>query len=851
MKSRLAGLFLDGDEQNQNAVPGQPEKRKLTLLLVDDENAIIESLKRVFREENYRILSANSGDEALGLLETEEVQVILSDHRMPGMSGAEFLGKVKESWPDTIRIMLTGYADISSVMGAINTGAVYKFITKPWNDEDLRVTVGLAFEQYELMAENRELKEEAKQREDKIKKLSRYVEMNRSQLLTMLVKNGLLAQDQREKVQKSFQRTKKPYPVLLDELDYVSFDKVSGLVKARLGIDTVSPKEYEPPKALTDLFPEEFCRRNWVMPLKRLGQREILVGMADPTDMAMTEDIRFFTGFEITPTLAPAKELWEAMDRLFGLSPDKGPHAVTDEELMGQLAEFDPYESIEIVLEEEESDSVEDILKDSATPPAIRLVNLVLWEALKADASDIHIEKKVKNSVARFRVDGLLNDSVQFPESLHQAVVSRIKIMADLDIAERRRPQDGRVTVMARERTVDVRISCLPTINGEKVVMRLLDRNSSLIGLSELGTDEQDIERLTALVHKPQGMVLTTGPTGSGKTTTLYALMHEHSDPHVNYVTIEDPVEYFLEYAGQVLVKEKIGLNFPTILRSILRQDPNVILLGEIRDFETAEVSFHAALTGHLVMSTLHTNNTVATIARLLDLGVKPYIVASALEGVVAQRLVRKLCPHCREEAEPDPRTVELLGNPAIEKNYAPKGCSKCGGSGYHGRVGIFEVMVPTREMKKLIAENFSEDELLSMARANGMSTLQEAGINKVNQGETSLDEVFRVIGPQEVIKITCPECGAGAKDWMAYCPGCGHELKRICNGCGRLLQKEWLHCPGCGQTPGAKLGENAVPSRKALADVFEDEEGTSGGHTVVSTGVKEEPLALEHWDKE
>lgn len=867
MRSRLANLFLDSHEDEAQAEPVK-HKQRYTLLLVDDEQDVIESLKRVFREEHYRVISANSGEGGLKLLETEPVQVILADHRMPGMSGAEFLGTVKELHPSTIRIMLTGYADTSAVMGAINTGAVYKFITKPWNDFDLRVTVSLAFEQYELLVENRELKEEAGKREKQIKKLKRYVELNRSTLLKLLEQNGILPRDQSEKVIKAYQQTKKPYPRILEELGYMSFEKLSTFLKARMDIETVASKEYEPPKALMELFPEQFCKSRYVMPIKRLGEKRVMVAMADPTDYAMVEDIRFFTGVEVTAVMSHWRELIEVINRFFGEGPPREGEEMDTERLMSRLAEYDPYESIEIVLEEEEEESVEDILKDSATPPAIRLVNLVIWEALKARASDIHIEKRVKWSLVRFRVDGLLEDRIQVPENMHEAMVSRIKIMAELDIAERRRPQDGRITAKARDKTVDIRISTLPTISGEKVVMRMLDRNSSLIELSELGADPAEVEQLSALVHKPQGMILSTGPTGAGKTTTLYALLHEHSDPRVNYVTIEDPVEYYLEMAGQVLVKNKIGLDFSSILRAILRQDPNVILLGEIRDFSTAEVAFHAALTGHLVLSTLHTTSTVATVARLIDLGVNPFIIASGIEGIVAQRLVRRLCPHCKEEEEPDPEIMNLLGNPEVSHSFASRGCPECNHSGFTGRVGIFEVLVPSQEMRDLIAENFSESELNRLARASGMKTLLESGIEKVNNGLTSLSEVFRVLGPQELINFYCPGCQTQLQDWMAFCPSCGTRAKMICPGCKTPIEYGWDFCVRCGHQIKENKSENQTPrenetimhastSREKSAFYSPEEERLKQPSALPENpkaparAVEEESIELEEWEKQ
>jgi type II secretory ATPase GspE/PulE/Tfp pilus assembly ATPase PilB-like protein/FixJ family two-component response regulator len=796
MKSRLASLFLD-EEPNKELIGKDKESDQMepyTLLMVDDEPEILNSLKRVFFQENYRILTATSGEEAIQILSNNSVHVIISDHRMPGMTGAEFLGLAKQKNPETIRIMLTGYADISAVMGAINTGAVYKFITKPWNDEDLRITISLAIEQHDLLKENRRLKKQAQKKSAEIKKLSRYVESNRSQLLKILVQSGKLSIEQQEKAKKVFQKTKKPFTQILTELEYIKEAEIAAFLKSKLNIDKVSPKEFQPQPVLFEIFPLEVCRKNCIYPLQQLDQKHILLAMADPTDYSLLEDIRFISGFEIIPAYAQAREIEDILKNLY-----RDTDEVMDESAL-QFSEYDPYESIEIVIEEEEDESLEEVVHASETPPAIRLVNLIIMEALKARASDIHIEKRMKYSLVRFRVDGLLKDHIQIPEHLHQPLVSRIKVMAELDISERRKPQDGRITVKFRDRIVDIRLSTLPTMSGEKVVMRILDRNATIRSLGDLGLCEDDLPRLRSLTQKPQGMILATGPTGSGKTTTLYALLYEHSNPRMNYVTIEDPVEYYLEYAGQVLVKEKIGLNFASILRAILRQDPNVILLGEIRDFETAEVSFHAALTGHLVLSTIHTIGTVATVARLLDLGVKPFVIASGLEAVIAQRLVRRLCPHCSEEVEPDPEVMKALGLKEIKTSRRSSGCKHCSKTGYLGRIGLFEILSMNSEMRKLIATDFSENEFARLARLHGLRTLLEDGISKVEAGLTSLEEILRVLGPKDLLMRTCPACSQPLEEMTKYCPYCGETILLNCPHCAAIIDPRWTFCSHCGK---------------------------------------------------
>ncbi|OHC67654.1 MAG: secretion system protein E, partial [Rhodocyclales bacterium GWA2_65_20] len=485
--------------------------------------------------------------------------------------------------------------------------------------------------------------------------------------------------------------------------------------------------------------------RQLVVPL-RLDGRKLTLAMADPLDAGLIDDVRFTAGLELKVVMAGAGAIQAKIAELYG------DRAVDFKDLETLVASADPYEGIEIVIEDDQAASLEELLRGTEEPPAIRLANSVIIEAIRLGASDIHIQPRTKSVVVRYRIDGVLADKIHIPHQLHQSLVSRLKIMAELDISERRRPQDGRITVKTPLRIVDLRVSTLPTINGEKIVMRILDRNSAVLDLAALGFAAVDLPKIADMVARPQGIILATGPTGSGKTTTLYSLLQHDATPEKNYVTIEDPVEYYLDMAGQVLVREKIGLTFPLILRSILRQDPDVVLLGEIRDFETAEVAFHAALTGHQVFSTLHTNSAVATIARLFDLGLKPYVVATALEGIVAQRLVRRVCPACRQEAAVDAKLRSRLGtafaSPEL-RAFKGAGCAKCNGSGYSRRVGLYEVLTPDDELRDRIGSGASVLDIGRLARQSGMRLLAEDAAAKVNAGETTLEEVLRVLGPQ------------------------------------------------------------------------------------------------------
>ncbi len=738
-----ASLFTGGSEvpREREAPPPPPLYR---ILLVDDERNVLSALKRVFRQENYQVETAASGEEALTLLNQDEFQVIISDYKMPSMTGAELLRTVKAQHPEVIRIMLTGHADSGAVMGAIQEGAVYKFILKPWNDDDLRVTVGLALEQYDLIRRNRALQRENRQKSKEIQALSRMAVTHRSRLGVLLHKKGLLNEQQLQQLYKLQQSGKESTIKLLLDKGWVGEKEIRQLLRKELLIEEVSLPEFQVEPAVTELLPHSFCKRQLVVPLKLVGRR-LMLAVADPLDEGMLEELRFVTGLEIQAVMAGTAAIRAKLEALYG-SDGATP---TIEELESLVSSSDPFESVEVVIEQDEDTSLEELLQSTEEPPAIRLVNAIILEAVRLGVSDIHIQPRTKSVVVRYRIDGVLLDKIHIPHALFPPLVSRIKVMAEMDIAERRRPQDGRITVKTPMRIVDLRISSLPTITGEKVVMRILDRNASVRSLDDLSFSSDDRDKVAHLIAKPQGIVLATGPTGSGKTTTLYSLLQHNANPTRNYVTIEDPVEFFLDMAGQVHVREKVGLDFPTALRAILRQDPDVILLGEIRDFETAEVAFHAALTGHQVFSTLHTNSAVATIARLLDLGLKPYVIASALEGIIAQRLVRRVCDACGEPVAADSAQLLHLGAPFagnIDHVRQGHGCARCNYSGYKGRLGLYEVVAVDDELRDLISARATMREL-NRHVASRSASLREDAYAKVVAGLTTPEEIIRVLG--------------------------------------------------------------------------------------------------------
>jgi len=741
--SRYAALFTG----NASEEP-LPEKASspYRILLVDDEPNVLNALQRVFRQENYQVVTAGSGQVALDLLRRETFHLMISDYMMPVMNGGELLRQAKALHPELIRIMLTGHADTGAIMAAINEGAVYKFILKPWNDDDLRVTVALALEQYELIGKNKALQQENAHKSKEIAALSKLAVTNRSQIAIMLSNRNLLNGQQVQELHRLQQQRKEPLIKILLERDWVTERAIRDILRKDLLIEEVSLPEIQVDPAVSALIPQSFCERQLVVPL-RIDGRRLLLAMADPLDAGLLDDLRFVSGLEIQPVMANLSAIQTKLGEIYGAR-----EAMDFRDLETIVGGVDPYEGIEIVIEDEADASLEELLRGTEEPPAIRLVNAIILEAIRLGASDIHIQPRTKSVVVRLRIDGVLADKIHIPHHLHQSLVSRLKIMSELDISERRRPQDGRITIKSSLRMVDLRISTLPTINGEKIVMRVLDRNSAILNLDTLGFSGQDLPRILNLVDKPQGIILTTGPTGSGKTTTLYALLQHNATPAKNYVTIEDPVEYYMDMAGQVLIKEKIGLSFPVVMRSILRQDPDVVLIGEIRDFETAEVAFHAALTGHLVYSTLHTNSAIATLARLFDLGLKPYVIASALEGIVAQRLVRKICEHCREPVQPTPEQRQRLSGLFASgqlPTFHGKGCNRCYNTGYRGRVGLYEVLIPDEELLHLITSDVSIRDINQMAKSKGMKTLLDDAREKVAQGITTMDEILRVLGPQ------------------------------------------------------------------------------------------------------
>ncbi|TSK07079.1 MAG: response regulator [Geobacter sp.] len=787
--SRYSQLFktaVKGEEREAQ----EPAAKSFGVLFVDDEPGVLSAMRRIFMEENYRLFTAASGAEALAVMEENEVQLIVSDHRMPGMTGAELLKTVKERWPQVIRIMLTGHADVNSVMGAVKDGAVYKFITKPWNDDDLRLTVSLALQQYVLMQENQNLKELTRSQQQRIKNYASLFDENRGMAGNILLKAGAVTREDLARAATGRSQGELITDALV-RLGVVTEGEVVKALQAALNIDYVDLATAEITPQAVRFLPRDLCERNRMVPIRMTG-RQLTVAMADPSDIYKVDNISMMTGLTVVPLIATGSEILVLLERTWAEGP-----------MLEQAEDLEPIDEIDIIIDDEESQvSVTELIGSSEVPPVIRIVNAVISEAIRYHASDIHIEGKTKYTLVRFRIDGLLHNKIKIPADLHPAIVSRVKILAKMDISERRKPQDGRITVKAGTRVVDMRVSSMPTLNGEKLVLRILDKSAAIKELPDLGVLPDGLKKIRTIVKKPQGVIIATGPTGSGKTTMLYSILSTMLEGSRNFETIEEPVEYFVEEANQVAVREKIGLSFASVLRATLRQDPDVILVGEIRDAETADVAFKAALTGHMVLSTLHTNSAVGSITRLIDMGVKPYIIASALEGLFAQRLVRRVCSACSTEVVPDREIMELLRVPpgyldgAVRRG---KGCDQCNKTGYRGRTGVFELFTMNEDFRHFISTSYKETELFDMARAGGMRTLLEDGLEKVRLGLTTLEELLRVLGPQLLHQRRCDCCNRMVDAKYLFCPFCGTLRRNLCRDCKLPLEPEWLNCPHCG----------------------------------------------------
>jgi len=562
----------------------------------------------------------------------------------------------------------------------------------------------------------------------------------------LLVKEKIITPEQLEKAvraQKDNGSSNTRLGSMLVQLGFVTDEEVTNFLSRQYGVPAINLQYFEIDPAVVKLVPEETAKRYTILPLSRVGA-SLTIAMVDPTNVFAMDDIKFMTGFNIEPVVASESAIVDAILKAYSQS-------TREENVDELLASMGDEADVELQADQDELDLTE-LEKSAEEAPIVKLVNIILTDAVKRGASDIHIEPYEKEYRVRFRIDGVLQSIMSPPMKLKDAITSRIKIMAKMDISEKRLPQDGRImlkmAVGGKKKQLDYRVNCLPTLWGEKVVLRLLDKENLRLDMTKLGFEPESLDKFQRAVLKPYGMVLVTGPTGSGKTNTLYSSVSLLNKPDTNILTAEDPVEFQINGVNQVQMKESIGLNFAAALRAFLRQDPNVILVGEIRDFETAEIAIKAALTGHLVLSTLHTNGAPETISRLMNMGIEPFLVATAVHLICAQRLVRRICAECKEQVPLPPQALLEAGFTAEESRRAKiskgKGCQVCNGTGYKGRCGLYEVMEVDDDIRELILVGASAVELKKKAIERGMITLRRSGLVKVMEGVTTLEEVAR-----------------------------------------------------------------------------------------------------------
>lgn len=562
-----------------------------------------------------------------------------------------------------------------------------------------------------------------------------------------LVEEGVISAEQLKKAQEEEKRKGERLGKVLVRLGFIAEEDLVMFLSNKLNIPRIELANYLIDPKIIELVPENLARKYELIPVLKIGNR-LTCTMVDPRNIFALDEVRAKTGLIIEPAVSAEGEIKKALNEYYGT---KG----SIEDLIKSI------DAEKLGVKEGKEIDVKKLQGIVEEPVVIRLVNMVIMKAIEERASDIHIEPEEETLRTRLRVDGMLHQISAPPKHLQSAIISRIKIMADLDIAERRIPQDGRFTMKMGGKQIDVRVSCIPTIYGENVVLRLLDSSSAIMGLEELGFSKDVLVKFEKLIQRPHGIILVTGPTGSGKTTTLYASLNKINTVEKNIITIEDPVEYKLEGVRQIQINPKVDLTFANGLRSILRQDPNIIMVGEMRDHETAEIAIQAALTGHLVFSTLHTNDAPGAVTRMIDMGIEPFLVSSSIIGVLAQRLVRKICPDCKEEYKPSDEELKDIGilNERRTTNneqrkivfFRGKGCPKCMETGYKGRVAIYELMVPDDKIREAVITKSSADEMKKIALSNGMISLKTDGIEKIKEGLTTIEEVLRVTEDEQI----------------------------------------------------------------------------------------------------
>jgi type IV pilus assembly protein PilB len=621
---------------------------------------------------------------------------------------------------------------------------------------------------------------------------------HRKKLGQYLLEASLITERQLREALRRQRQTREPLGQILARTGLVSEDDICRVLHEQLGLPIVDLDRIAIDDGVIRLIKEELAKRYMAIPIELEHRNSLRVAMADPLNAAALEDLRFQSGCFIRPVLATPASILEAISKYYHID-------ASVVEILENIIKNDPVSELREIVETEADLSVDELIQVSGGPPIVRLANWLIARAVEMRASDIHVEPQDQAVGVRVRVDGLLQDLERLPRWTQGALTSRLKILASLDIAEKRLPQDGRFRVEIDGRRIDLRVSTLPTVHGEKVVIRIVDQERSAFRLDSLGLSEQNLERVRQYGRRPQGILIVTGPTGSGKTTMLYSVLQQIHTVTKNIVTVEDPIEFQIPGVSQVQVDERSKKTFAAILRAMLRQDPDVMMIGEVRDLETAQIAFRASITGHLVLSTVHTNDAPSAITRLMDLGLQPYMVAASLIGVVSMRLVRTLCPKCKESYVPSGDELRILGLTHRDSRdialYRPVGCEFCSETGYRGRTGVFEVLDVTDPIRRLIA-SMSPDSMIRQAAVEaGMIPIGQDGMAKMLGGETTLEELQRVLYYEEETARLCSSCSAMVSSEFLFCPQCGRPAAHLCSRCQRRLDPSWAFCPSCGVT--------------------------------------------------
>ncbi|MGE5177603.1 MAG: ATPase, T2SS/T4P/T4SS family [Bacteroidota bacterium] len=625
-----------------------------------------------------------------------------------------------------------------------------------------------------------------------------------------LLEAGLVTEDQLKEALRRQRQSKEPLGQILARAGFVDEGDVCRVLHQQLGLPIIDLATLAIDENVIALVKEELAKRYIAIPIARENQNTIRVAMADPLNISAMEDIRFQSGYFVRPVLAPPTEIQEAITRYYHIEDSVG-------EVLENIIRSDPAGEVRELVEEAQEESLAaNAAELAAGSPIVRLANWIIARAVELRASDIHIEPMDKAVGVRIRVDGLLQDLERLPKWTQGALISRIKILATLDIAEKRIPQDGRFRVESEGRRIDLRVSTLPTLHGEKIVIRIVDQERAALRLDTLGLSPEGLGQIRRFAARPQGILIVTGPTGSGKTTLLYSILEQIHSVTKNIITAEDPIEHQVPGVNQVQIDERSKKTFAAVLRAMLRQDPDVLMVGEVRDAETAQIAFRASITGHLVLSTVHTNDAASAVTRLVDLGLAPYMVSSALIAVVSMRLVRTLCPKCKDAYVPSAdalRTMGLSGSDARKLAlYRAAGCDQCQGTGYRGRTGVYEVLEMGETLRRLVTAGASEAMIRTAAIENGMVPIGQDGLAKTLAGETTLEEIQRVVySPEESGRI-CGGCHATISTEYSFCPSCGTRADLACEGCGRRVAPEWSYCTGCGRPRGLALEADETP---------------------------------------